>query len=129
MGITNEEANAWRKEEKYYVCADTGGEGNARSQGENARHQQERIDRAYSARSSIVFPGISIAGGMLRQLISDYRDQMATKVNEIHRIDEERRRLDTEKQRLNEDKEKLEFRIKEFEALQNQLELESEQLE
>lgn len=129
MGITNEEANAWRKEEKYYVCADTGGEGNARSQSEIARHQQERIDRAYSARSSIVIPGISIAGGMLRQLISDYRDQMATKINEIHRIDEEKQRLDTEKQRLTEDKEKLEFRIKEFEALQNQLEQESEQLE
>lgn len=129
MGITNEEANAWRQEGKYYVCADTGGEKAVRSQSPVSGHQQERVDRANSKESSIIIPGISITGGMLRQLISDYRDQMAAKINEIRRIDEEKQRLDAEKQRLTEDKEKLGDRIREFEALQQELEKQSEQNE
>ncbi|MBG1268262.1 hypothetical protein [Nostoc sp. WHI] len=57
---------------------------------------------------------------MLRQLISDYRDQLAAKKEEIQKHYDEIRQLNGEA-------EKIESRIQEFESLQIQLEKQSEQ--
>lgn len=80
--------------------------------------KSEMIERI--ARESILTLGVSLTGGMLGQLIGDYRDQLAAKEEEI-------KNLDNEIQRLNSEAQKIKSRIQEFESLQSQLEKQSKE--
>lgn len=122
MGIANEETVTRSTEERFNFNADTRRCGDARREGQGNGYQQERDDRTDSQRTSIFSLGKSITGGMLRQLIADYRDQLAAKKEEIRKHYEEINQL-------NEEAEKIESRIQEFELLKSQLEKDSEQLE
>nr|WP_265578959.1 hypothetical protein [Nostoc sp. LEGE 06077] len=122
MGIANEETATRSTQERLDVNTDTRRGRDVRREGQSDGHQQERDDRTNSKRASILSPGISITGGMLRQLIGDYRDQLASKKEEIKKLYEEIHQLDAEA-------EKIESRIQEFESLQSQLENDSEHLE
>lgn len=122
MGITNgEKVDTRREEEERHVHPDTGGNRTTGNQGEISWHQQKRANRTDSKEPSIFGSGSSVTGGMLRQLISDYRDQKAAKQNEIRRIEEEKQRLDEQKNRLEDEAKKLQARIEEFESLQKDL--------
>ncbi|BAZ66284.1 hypothetical protein NIES4106_10340 [Fischerella sp. NIES-4106] len=121
MGIkTDEKTTARSKEEGCDGDANSRRGGDAGHKGESSEDQQKRVDRANSTKPSIFDTGTSITGGMLRQLISDYRDQVAAKKNEAHRLKDEI-------QRINDETEKLEARIKEFEALEQELEKQLEE--
>nr|WP_230968094.1 hypothetical protein [Nostoc sp. WHI] len=120
MGTTNEKAATRSEEKGSNANTDTRRRGNAERESQGNGYQQERDDRTYSERTSILSLGISITGGMLRQLISDYRDQLAAKKEEIQKHYDEIRQLNGEA-------EKIESRIQEFESLQIQLEKQSEQ--
>jgi chromosome segregation ATPase len=113
MGTTNEKADARTEEEKLELNIVPRRSGIARSEGENAGNQQERDHRANSTRSSIFSPGTAVTGGMLDHLIDEYRDQMATKESELERLKDEIKRLAA--------------RIKEFEALRQELKKQSEE--
>ena len=123
MGITNgEEVIARREEEECYVHTDARGNRTAGSQGEYPWHKQKRANRADSEKPSLLGLEPSIAGGMLCQLIGDYRDQKAAREKEISRIKEEKKRLEEEEKRIETEVEKLQVRIEEFEVLQQGLE-------
>jgi hypothetical protein len=122
MGIANEETATWSTQERFDVNSDTRGSRDAGRKSQGYGHQQKRDDRAYSERASIFSPGISITGGMLRQLIGDYRDQLAAKKEQIKKLYEQ-------VQQLSGETEKIESRIQEFESLQFQLEQQPEQTE
>lgn len=115
MGITNEETVARGEEKERNVHPDTRGYADARGESESYRYQQERINRANSTQSNFIFSGSAITGGMLRQLIKDYRDQLAAKKHQFEFLQELIQNTESEAQRLEE-------RIQEFEILQEELE-------
>nr|WP_263986529.1 hypothetical protein [Dendronalium phyllosphericum] len=113
---TIDEKTATRSEKKgSNFDAYSGGSRNARRESESSGNKQKRDDRTHSERASVLAPGASVTGGMLRQLIADYRDQLAAKKEEL-------RKLEEEIQRTNDEAEKIQSRIQEFESLQIQLE-------
>lgn len=121
-GEKDQDSSSRTEEKRLYAYTHSGGSRDARCESEIPRNQSERTYRANSTQSSIFSPGTSDDGGILRQLIKDYRDQMAARRDQVAAKKAEIKRLEDET-------EKLEFRIQEFETLQKQLEQESEQLE
>lgn len=119
-GKEDKDSGTRAEEERLYAYAHAGRGGNVGCQSQGSGNQQKRIDRENSQKPSIFSFRISDIGGMLRQLISDYRDQVAKKKHQIQRIEEE-------KQRLNDETQQLEARIQEFEALQEDLEKQLEE--
>ncbi|MGI8502056.1 MAG: hypothetical protein ACR2LR_13095 [Hassallia sp.] len=114
--VTNNAETPTRTEEKgLNVDVDTRWCRDAGNQSENIGNQQERTYRAYSSKSSISSSGASDDGGMVCQLIDDYRDQVAARKAEIKRLEDEVK--------------KLEFRIDEFEILKHELNQEPLQVE
>ena len=107
MGINNEEIFARAEEKKCNVHPDTRWGGSSRRESEINGVQQKRNDREDCSRSDIFRFGQRIAGGMLRQLIEEYKDQVATKKDAIERLASEIERLTT--------------RIEEFESLEKQI--------
>lgn len=111
----NAKTFTWTEEEGFNIDLNPGRGRDVGNQSENIGNQQERACRAHSPKSSIFRYGASDDGGMVCQLIDDYRDQVAARKAEIKRLEEEVK--------------KLEFRIDEFEILKQQLKQESEQIE
>lgn len=79
--------------------------GHAGLQSQTTRNKPQRTDRADSEESNFFGTGRAATGGILSQLISEYRDQVAIKKQEIDR---------------------LEGRIDEFEALLDELQQRAE---
>jgi hypothetical protein len=101
MGTIDGKKGITRSEEKGCDSyPDTGGGTNVGLQSAIAGDKSERIDRADGAESNFFSARRSATGGILSQLIEEYRDQVAVKRQEIDR---------------------LEARISEFEGLQNEL--------
>ncbi len=121
-GEKDQDRSSRTEKKRLYAYTHSGGSRDARYEGEISRNQSERTYRANSTQSSIFSSGASDDGGILRQLIRDYRDQVATRRDQVAVKKAEIKRLEDEA-------EKLEFRIQEFETLQHQLEQESEQIE
>ena len=121
-GEKDQDSSSRTEEERLYAYAHSGRSGDAGRESEIPRNQSERTYRANSTQSSIFSPGTSDDGGILCQLIKDYRDQVAARRNQVTAKKAEIKHLEDET-------EKLEFRIQEFETLQKQLEQESEQIE
>ncbi|WGV25679.1 hypothetical protein QI031_28830 [Halotia branconii CENA392] len=122
MGTINEKAATRAKEKGSNFDTYSGGSRDARREGEGYGTEQKRDDRTHSERASVLTLGKSITGGMLRQLIADYRDQLAAKKEEINKLENQIRQA-------NDEAEKLQSRIQEFEALQSQLEQQIEENE
>lgn len=115
MGITNAETNPRGTEEKRDVYADTGRDEDVGGESQTSRHQQKRVNRANRSKQSLFRSTETITGGMLTQLIEDYRAQLASKKNEIQF-------LQTLIQNSENEALRLEARIQEFESLQEELE-------
>lgn len=105
-------ARGEKKERNVYP--NSGGHTDAGREGQVTGYQQERINRANSSQSNILCAGTTVVGGMLDQLISDYCDQLASKDNEISHFKRVIEGLELEKKRL-------ESRVREFEALREEL--------
>ncbi len=113
MGTTNEKAIAWSTQAKPEPDSISGGCGSAGGKSEAIRNKQERDYRASSSESSIFSPGTAITGGMLDHLIDEYCNQVASKENEVERINDEIKRLKS--------------RVQEFKALREELHKQSEE--
>ena len=87
---------------------------NVRCQSKSFRNQPERAYRISCTQSSIFSPRTANDGGIIRQLIKDYRDQVASARNQVIAKKAEIKNLEEEAG-------KLEFRIQEFEILEKQL--------
>ncbi|WP_445630425.1 hypothetical protein [Nostoc sp. DSM 114167] len=120
MGIKNEETVARGEEKERHVHTDTRGHADAGRESESYWYQQERVNRADSSQSSLFSPGSTITGGMLGQLIKDYKDQLASKKHQIQFLQNLIQNAEGEALRLEE-------RIQEFEALQEELEKQLQQ--
>ena len=107
MGINNEKINARTKEKECNAYSDPGWGDSIGRESENNGMQQERNGGKNRSRSNFYRFGQTITGGMLRQLIEEYKDQLATKEDSINRLLSEVQRLKT--------------RIEEFESLEEQL--------
>jgi hypothetical protein len=98
MGNVNGSKNKNRytrsKEERSINNADSRKSGLFRCSSANVGHKQKRISRANDSCSKNLC-GDSTAGGMLRHLISIYREQVAQKDLEIENALQERTRLET----------------------------------
>jgi hypothetical protein len=105
-GKKDEDSSPRTEEEGFYSHTHAGRGGDAGRQSEISWHQQERIDRANCSQSTLLSTREAVTGKMLRQLIGEYREQVAIKKNEIQH---------------------LEARIQEFEALEKELEGETEE--
>ncbi|AKG21283.1 hypothetical protein [Calothrix sp. 336/3] len=114
MGITNEEAATRTEEERPNSINHSRRFRPTGCQGESYGDKQERVSRENCTGQSIFSIGTAVSGGMLRQLIKDYRGQVARKKNELQRLNEETRRITN-------DLEALEERIREFEVLEIEL--------
>ena len=91
---TNNAETLTRTEEKgFNVDLNPGRGGDVGSQSESVGNQQERTYRAHSPKSSIFSSGTSDDGGMVCQLIDDYRDQVAARKAEIKRLEDEVKKL------------------------------------
>jgi len=83
------------EEKRLYCVANTGGSRNARHKGGNARNQSQRIDRANSQGASFNELGSTDDGGIVGQLIDEYRNQVAIKRAEIESIQIEVQQLES----------------------------------
>jgi hypothetical protein len=108
MGIKHEEADARAKEKGRNNDTDSRRGADVGRESEGDGSQQERTDRTNCQKSSIFTAGSTITGGMLRQLNSEYRQQLANKKHERDLVDAEILRIES--------------RIQEFEALEAELE-------
>ncbi|MEA5622510.1 hypothetical protein VB740_05995 [Nostoc sp. UHCC 0251] len=122
MGITNEEAVARGEEKERHVYTDARRYADAGRESESDWHQQERINRANSSEPSLFGSRPTITGGMLGQLIKDYRDQLASKKHQVQFLQNLIQNAESEANRLEE-------RIQEFETLQEELEKQLQQNE
>lgn len=59
----------------------------ARFQSAEFGNKQERIDRAYGTESNFLRPSTATTGGILSQLIDEFRDQVAVKKSEIEYLE------------------------------------------
>lgn len=119
MHKTNEKISARAKETGNQVEYDSGRDRDAGCESRSTRCKQERISRTYSPQSVFTGDGHSVIGGILRQLIQDYTDQLAFKHEESKRLEEEKKRVDAEADQLN-------TKIQEFNTLLEQLEADNE---
>ena len=115
MGITDEKAATRPTEEGSHSLSNSRRSGNAGSESESYGNKQKRNDRTDSKESSFFSPREADVGGMFRQLISVYREQVALKDAELERINNETERIASE--RLS-----LESKIQEFELFLDELE-------
>jgi hypothetical protein len=120
MGTINEETTTRAAQKECDADLDSRRGSDAGCKSGSTGHQQERVDRTNSQKSSIIRTGATITGGMLRQLISEYEDQMALKQVEIQRYKELIKSFEGEVNRL-------QNRINEFNLLKKELEQELEQ--
>ena len=109
MGINGEKIFTRTKEEECNAYSDTGWSNSFGRESKIDGLQQERDDREDRSGSDFYRFGQAITGGMLRQLIEEYKDQLAAKKDTINRLASEAERLKT--------------RIKEFESLEEQLDI------
>ncbi|BAZ38673.1 hypothetical protein NIES4101_46130 [Calothrix sp. NIES-4101] len=105
-GSKNKNRNTWTKEKRSVNDVDPRESRIFRHSGSRTGNKSQRIRRAHGSRSKR-FDRDTTIGGMLRHLISNYREQVAQKQLEIDRASEEKRIL--------------EIKIKELEALENSL--------
>ncbi|MBE9214561.1 hypothetical protein IQ247_18120 [Plectonema cf. radiosum LEGE 06105] len=101
MHTTNEKVDSWSKEARREFEYDPGRNRDARDESGNVGHQQERAGGADSPRPNFIGDGNPVTGKILRQLIDESENQVATKKAEILQ---------------------LESKIQEFNALLEQLE-------
>ncbi|AFZ01618.1 hypothetical protein [Calothrix sp. PCC 6303] len=106
-GSENKNSCTRAEEKRSLNNADSRQSGLFRRSSCNTGHKQKRVSRKDDSRTKN-FGGDSTAGGMLRHLISNYREQVAQK--------------DLEIQVALEEKIKLETKIKELESLRIELE-------
>lgn len=107
MGIKNEKVLTRSTQEKCNAHSDPGRSRSVGRESEINGMQQKRNDRKNCSRPDFFGFGQTITGGMLRQLIEEYKDQLATKKDAINRLSSEI--------------ERLKVRIEEFESLEEQL--------
>lgn len=105
-GSKNKDSCTWSKEKRRYRYAYARKHRNTGYEGRRFRYQQKRTNRANGSDSKIL-NGDSTAGGMLRHLISDYREQVA--------------KLSAEIARMSSAKDALELKIKDLELLENEI--------
>lgn len=105
-GKKSENCHSWHEKERRDSNAYSRRRGNARCQGEPARNQPQRVDRTYRQGSSYLRIGSEADGGVIENLIGEYRDQVAIKRAAIRTLELEI--------------EQLESRIQNFEAVQAQ---------
>lgn len=107
MNINNEKIFARTEEKECNAYPDPRGGKSFGRESKINRLQQERDDREDRSWSDFSGFGRTITGGMLRQLIKEYKDQLATKKDTIERLTSE--------------VQQLEAKIEEFESLEKQL--------
>ena len=115
MHTTNEKILARSAERKSELEHNSRRGADAGHESGSLGDKQERANRKNSERQDFLGDGCSISGGIIRQLIKDYVDQLAYKQDESKRIEEEKKRVDEEIVQLS-------SRIKEFKSLLEQLE-------
>lgn len=77
------------EEERRNSHFDPGWSGNVRSESSVARDKSERTYRANSERTSLIDFRSSDHGGVFRELIAEYRSQVALKLGMINSLQEE----------------------------------------
>ncbi len=113
MGIQDEKTIARAEEAKAEFDNISGRYAVVGNKSANVGNQQERDNRASGSQSSIFTTGTSVTGGMLDHLIAEYSDQMVVKENEIQHLTDEIKRLGA--------------RVKEFQALREELNKQTEE--
>lgn len=107
-GAENNTRCTWPEKERLHRLFNSRRSGDTRCQSKLIGNQSQRTNRANSAQPLVLDTGKTIPGGMLRQLISDYRDQVARKQALIEQTENE---IDF-----------LQSRIAQFEELAEELE-------
>lgn len=100
-GTENQSGSTRHEEKRLHGFIDPRRSGNARYNGSVDEHQPERIDR--KDRSQTNFnnkPGSSPDGGVVAQLIDEYRDQVELKKSTIKSLEIEIEGLDSRIQQL-----------------------------
>lgn len=108
MGRINEKVDSRAAQEKREFHDDSGRDRKTGSESGSTGNQQERIDRADSSRPNFVGDGNPVTGKIIRQLIDEYANQVASKNEQKKQIEAEIVQLAS--------------RIQEFNALLEQLE-------
>ncbi|BAY86000.1 hypothetical protein NIES267_55060 [Calothrix parasitica NIES-267] len=108
MGTMNAKVDSRPKQEKYDADAHPGREENAGSKSESSRGEYERIGGTDSSGRLLFGDGCAITGGIIRQLIDEYKNQVANK-------NEQKSQIEAEIVQLN-------SRIQEFNSLLEELE-------
>lgn len=85
--INGKTDNTRSEEERLYSDSHSRGCRDAGLQGADSRDKPERINRTYGAESNFFRSGGTAAGGILSQLIDEYRDQVAAKKLELDRLE------------------------------------------
>ncbi|MDZ8083201.1 MAG: hypothetical protein RMX35_29565 [Nostoc sp. DcaGUA01] len=106
-GTKSENRRSWHEKERCDSNAYPGRRRNVRHQSKSAGNQPQRAHRTYCQGSSYLGLGSKTNGGVIDNLIDEYRDQVAVKKAAIRTLELEI--------------EKLESRIQNFEAVQSQL--------
>ncbi len=88
----DQDSGSWSEEERLYRVFNSRERGNVRDESESIRNQPKRAYRENSQESAFVQSRSAVAGGMLGQLIQmidDYRNQVATRKEDIKRFENE----------------------------------------
>ncbi len=85
-GEKSQSKNLYRRENQGNTRSDSNGGEISRSTGPNFKPKPIGIDRKVCEGTNSVNSGESISGGILRQLIEQAHDQVATHVREIERL-------------------------------------------
>lgn len=96
MNTTHEEISTRSEETRSELKLDSRRNRNAGCESGSDGDKQKRISGTDSPQSVFIGHGQSIIGGIIRQLIKDYNNQLAYKRNESKRIEEEKKRVDAE---------------------------------
>ena len=108
MGTINEKVDSWTEKAKREFHNDSRWDKNARRESGDSGNQQERVGGTDSSQQDFIRCGGAVTGGILRQLIDEYTNQVA------HR-NEQKKQLEAEIVQLA-------SRIQEFNSLLEELE-------
>jgi hypothetical protein len=101
MSVVNEEVFARSAETSGEVECDTGCDRDARRESGYIGNQQERVSRAHGSRPCFIGDRSPVTGGILRQLIDEYTNQLAYENEQKKQIEEKIERIGSRIQEFN----------------------------
>lgn len=96
----NQDGGSRSEEKGRYRNIDSGGSRDVGHQGAEVGYQSQRADRTDGEEPGFVGARETVAGGMVSQLIDEFRDQVAARKNDIERFESEVQHLESKIKQL-----------------------------